>query len=122
MISKLNYFLHKPCTIITSPINRNFTEQQALDYFTGFVESIDSVGIMMRQLSGPQKTYIFINNIVSIAEEAIELLPESKSEILPSAEPVIDKSVVQKQTKPDKYINADALMSLSQQMKQNKNI
>ena len=67
-------------------------------------------------------TYIFINNIVSIAEEAIELLPESKSEILPSAEPVIDKSVVQKQTKPDKYINADALMSLSQQMKQNKNI
>jgi len=76
----------------------------------------------MRQLSGPQKTYIFINNIVSIAEEAIELLPESKSEILPSAEPVIDKSVVQKQTKPDKYINADALMSLSQQMKQNKNI
>lgn len=106
----LNYFINKPCTIITSPINRNFTEKQLLDYFTGFVESIDAKGVLLRQLSGPQKTYIVFNNIISIAEEAIELTPPP------------NKDVVQKQPKVDKYINPDALSNLSKQMKQNNNI
>mgnify|MGYP003328882632 CR=1 FL=1 len=118
MIPKLNYFLNKPCTIITSPINRDFTEKQLLDYFTGFVESVDSTGVLLRQLSGTQKTYIFINNIISIAEEAVEVLPDESVPVI--SEPA--KSSTQKQTQTDKYINADVLMNLSQQMKQNKNI
>ena len=110
MNSKLQYFINKPCTILTSPINRNFTEKQLLDYFTGFVESVDSEGILLRQLVGGQKSYIFLNNIISIAEEAVETTP------------IAAESVPQKQSKVDKYINPDALANLSQQMKQKNNI
>lgn len=108
MSTKLQYFINKPCTILTSPINRNFTEKQLLDYFTGFVESVDSEGILLRQLSGNQKTYIFLNNVISIAEEMVE--------------PISVEPVIQKQAKTDKYINPDALADLSRQMKQKNNI
>jgi hypothetical protein len=107
----LSYFINKPCTIFTVPINRNFTEKQLLDYFTGFVESFDENGIFIKQLTGNQKTYIFLNNVISIAEEAMSY--NDPPEI---AQPPIKN--IQKQSQKDKYIiNPDALADMAKQMK-----
>lgn len=98
-LDKLNYFINRPCTVFTSPINRDFKQEnpkaypgQLLAYFTGFVESVDEFGVMLRHFSTPQKTFILLHNIVAIAEEVfvpteattepqIETEPETKSEI-----------------------------------------
>jgi hypothetical protein len=86
-LDKLNYFVNRPCSVFTSPINRDFKQEnpkaypgQLLAYFTGFVESVDEFGVMLKHFTGSQKTYILLPNIVAIAEESIEPMPEPKIE------------------------------------------
>ena len=40
-------FLNKICTIILKPINRNFNEEQNINYFVGSVIDINEEGILM---------------------------------------------------------------------------
>ena len=67
----LDYFIGKICTVFTSPINRNYKEEQLHNYFLGIVESVDEVGISLKQLTGNLKTFLFLRNIVGIAEEEV---------------------------------------------------
>jgi len=65
----LDYFRNKIVTIFTSPINRNFTEQEALEYFVGKITSIDDNGIWYEHLKTKCLNFIFYNKITSISEE-----------------------------------------------------
>lgn len=77
----MKYFIGKACTIFTSEINRQFTEEQSLMYFTGIVEAIDETGILVAQIGKPLKSYFLFNKIVGIAEEEV-----AESEGIPSDE------------------------------------
>src|ERR1035437_7689701 len=88
---KLNYFNNKFCTIFTSPTNRTFSPQQLLEYFSGFIESIDNNGIMINSIN-KTKSYFFLDDVVSIAEE--QTLDEEKNakeieEIKKAKEPIL---------------------------------
>jgi hypothetical protein len=77
----INYFKGKLCTIITSPINRDFQEEaiavgqkslypkNALNYFMGTFQGHDNLGVMLE--SGGTKTYYLFDKIVAIAEEEV---------------------------------------------------
>jgi len=70
-MQNLNHFIGKVCTVFTSPINRNYKEEQLHNYFLGVVESVDSEGISLGQLTGNLKTFLFFPHIVGIAEEEV---------------------------------------------------
>jgi hypothetical protein len=67
----LKYFVGKICTIFTSPINREFTERQNVDYFVGRVDGFDDKGILMSHVISNCKNYYFFQNVISIAEEQL---------------------------------------------------
>lgn len=82
---KLQYFVGKVCTVFTHPINRDFKTEspdtyprQLLYYFLGLVESVDDDGIMLRQISSNQRTFLYHLGIIGIAEE--QVLDPSKEE------------------------------------------
>lgn len=75
-INQLTELVGKPCSVFTSPINRNFKEEnpqsypkQVYCYFVGILQSIDENGVVLQQLTTGLKTYIFSSSIVAIAEE-----------------------------------------------------
>jgi hypothetical protein len=85
MSKALNYFVGRICTVFTTPINRNFKEenpatypQQLVVYFTGVVDAVDDTGITLSQLDNGLKSYFFRSHIIGIAEE--EVLDPSKPE------------------------------------------
>lgn len=110
-MSKLEYFINKPCTVFTSPTNRNFKEEnpqtfpaQVLAYFTGFIESIDDIGIMLRGVNN-KKTFLFMHNVVGIAEEEVEL---PKQTFTTSPTPLVES---------DEYVNPSKMTALAKELK-----
>ena len=140
----LQHFVGKVCTIFTTPINRNYKEENPqtfpepmYHYFTGRIESIDALGILVSQVLTPEKckSYFFWQNLVGIAEEA-ELspnIPEHASEIqkikATNAEEVAKSDAklevesaqpkFQVEQPPDSlFINPESMSKLQDQMKQ----
>lgn len=73
----LSYFIGKVCSVFTQPCNRDFRLegpnylQQYFRYFLGVVESIDDDGLLLTQVRGGLKTYIFREGLVALAEEEV---------------------------------------------------
>ena len=65
----LDYFKNKIVTIFTSPINRQFSEQELLEYFVGKITSIDDNGRWYEHLKTKCLNFIFYDKITSISEE-----------------------------------------------------
>lgn len=94
------YFIGKVCTVFTTQINRNFKEENPsrypvnlYTYFVGFVEDIDEAGILLKQASTGHKTYLFMHNVVAVAEEVLEEIKPEDIQILnksPAKESDID--------------------------------
>ena len=77
-VKLLEKFVGKICTIITTPINRDFKSenekgypQVLYNYFMGRVVSIDEDGICLAQLGEdpPLHSYFFLDHVVTIAQE-----------------------------------------------------
>lgn len=65
----LEYFKNKIVTIFTAPINRNFTEEQSVDYFVGKITSVDDDGIWYEHVKSKCLNFVFYDKITGIAEE-----------------------------------------------------
>jgi hypothetical protein len=65
----LEYFKNKIVTFFVSPINRNFDEEQILDYFLGRVTEMDDQGIWFEHVKSKCMNFIFYDKIISISEE-----------------------------------------------------
>lgn len=63
-------FLNKICTIFVRNINRNFNEEQNIDYFVGKVLQINEDGILIEHVASKSKSFYFLNSIIGIAEES----------------------------------------------------
>jgi hypothetical protein len=70
-IDNLRYFAGRICTIHTRPSNWKLDQQQNLDYFMGLVESIDPMGVVLKNTINSNKTYVFLESIIAIAEESV---------------------------------------------------
>ena len=67
----LEYFKNKVVTILSQPINRNFTEEACIDYFVGKITQIDDSGIWYEHIKTKCLNFIFYDKIVTIAEEKV---------------------------------------------------
>jgi hypothetical protein len=77
----LKYFVGKVCTILTSPINRDFKQEnpstypeQLYNYFMGRVLEVDGRGgIWLEQVLTPEKLkcYFYGQHIIGVAEERV---------------------------------------------------
>ena len=76
MIEDLKYFVGKYCTITTVQINYRFKYEEMINYFMGRVESVGEVGLMIVHHVTKCKSFIFLNQIVSISEEQYTEDPE----------------------------------------------
>lgn len=82
-ISNLRYFVGRVCTVHSRPSNWKLDQQQNLDYFMGVVESIDPMGLVLKNTINSKKTYVFLESIIAIAEESIH---ESTEELQKAVE------------------------------------
>jgi len=108
----LQYFVGKFCTILTTPINRDFKEENpasfpksVFHYFLGFVESIQPEYIIVSQPATGLKTVFFRSNIVGLAEE--EVLDE------PPPEAAIEQPEIPEIPSAPKFINIEELSKLT---------
>jgi hypothetical protein len=85
----LDYFRNKIVTIFTSPINRQFGEQELLEYFVGKITSIDDGGIWYEHLKTKCLNFIFYDKITSISEE--RFIPADQAEQM--AEEIVQNEV-----------------------------
>jgi hypothetical protein len=108
--SNLNYFIGKPVTVISTAYTKFFSNEMFSNYFVGIVESIDENGILLKSLTNNCKSYYFLDNIISIAEELIlnEDDPEDKSII-----DEIKKEVVKNPNLKNQLIDIEALDKLT---------
>lgn len=67
----MKYFVGKVCTIITSPINRPFTESDLIEYFVTKIVSIDSEGVLGSHPKEGLMNYFRMDSIISIQEERV---------------------------------------------------
>jgi hypothetical protein len=72
----LEFFVGKVCSILVVPINRKFDEETNLEYFLGIIQRIEELGIWYSHISNGKMNFVFMNHIVSIAEETF--LPKEK--------------------------------------------
>jgi len=128
-IERLQHFVGRPCTILTRGINRDFINENPhnypellINYFTGIVESVDEMGIMMKQLvsTKSQKTYFFLHSIVGIAEE--EQLDPNNPDDAKAIEKIKTKTQevsdnMQQKTQLGQNLNAEELKQAAQAMK-----
>jgi len=105
----LEYFKNKFCTVFTTPINRNFKEEnpgtypkQIFTYFAGMVEDVSPEGIMLTQFNTGLKTFLFKSHIVGIAEEQM-LDPDD-----PQHKEIIEKFKQESNTAQELMKKADA--------------
>lgn len=77
-VKKLRYFVGRPCTVFTTPINRNYREEnpnnyvkQMINYFVGIVEVADEDGVVLKHLNDPGRTFFLMEHVVGIAEEQV---------------------------------------------------
>ena len=106
------YFIGKSCTIFTTPINEFKTENPStyppklIDYFVGFVESINENGVLISQASTGLKTWFYKSHVIGIAEEALEI-----------PEPEIKK--VESKLNDSKFVDIENIEKLAKKYKQN---
>jgi len=60
-------------TIFTVPMNRPFDQKEMFHYFLGMVESVDSEGVLITQVTTGLRSYFLFNSIVGIVEEEVEV-------------------------------------------------
>lgn len=129
----LQHFVGKVCTIFTTPTNRNYKEENPqtfpepmYHYFTGRVEKIDALGILVSQVLTPEKckSYFFMQNLVGIAEE-VELSPSNPvhaAEIdkikKETAKEIASFNAKVEQTPDSPFVNPESMSDLSKQMKE----
>lgn len=89
----LEYFKNKIVSFLVGPINRNFSEEQALDYFVGKITQVDESGIWFEHVQTKCLNFIFYEKIISIAEE--KFVPDEKEETKDVIEEPITNSVPQ---------------------------
>jgi len=71
-MNDLSYFIGKVCTILTSPVNRQFVnETQYVNIFVGIVDSINEKGIWIIKLGTRKKAFFTFHALVGINEESI---------------------------------------------------
>ena len=83
-----NLFVNKICTIFVNKINRNFDEEQNVNYFVGKILEINKDGILIEHIANKCKSFFYLHSIIGIAEESFiahesnekENLNENKSE------------------------------------------
>lgn len=64
-------FLGKICTVSTVQINFRYKEEAMMAYFMGYVESIDSSGIMLVHPQSKCKSFIALEYVVAVSEEQV---------------------------------------------------
>jgi hypothetical protein len=79
-IRSLEYFQNKMVTFFTTSINRNFNEEQSINYFVGKLVKLDDFGIWYEHPASKCMTFIFYDKILSIAEEQVIAEEEEKSQ------------------------------------------
>lgn len=67
----LNYFVGKYCTISTTQINFRFNPEIMISYFSGFINEIDTAGILMTHHITQKKNFIKWEHVVGIHEEVV---------------------------------------------------
>lgn len=117
-MSKLKYFIGKPCTIFTVNLNRNFKDEnpatfveQIYNYFFGIVEDADAEGIWIRQISNNKRSFFAKNYIVSIAEETM-LDPERNADLINQIKQSTQPLKEVYKDSGSEYINTDTLSAL----------
>jgi len=78
----LEFFVGKVCTIFVVPINRHFDEKTNIEYFLGIIQKIEELGIWYSHITNGKMNFVFMNHIVSIAEETF--IPKQPDELKPS--------------------------------------
>lgn len=82
-IDALRYFVGRICTIHARPSNWKLDQQQNLDYYMGLVETIDPMGVVLKNTINSNKTYVFLESVIAIAEESVH---ESTEELKKAVE------------------------------------
>lgn len=113
----LTYFKGKVCSIFTVQTQRKMKNaEEEFQYFVGVVESIDSYGIFITQISTGLKSYFYANNIVGICEEEV-LDPKD-----PNDSEIIKEISPETQIDSEEKIDVDSLTNLINNVKtQSKN-
>lgn len=121
--AKLNYFVGKVCTIFTRPINRDFYVEaqesgtsalkQVMLYSIGYVESIDEMGVWLKQLHSSRKSFFYHDQIVNIAEEEV-LDPKEDAAIIEQ----FQTAVVPPKKPASPYVDPSMMNDLVRQMKE----
>ncbi len=111
-MANLSDLVGKVCTVSTVEVNFRFKAEQMMDYFMGFVESIDEEFVWLRHTQTKCISAIARKYIVSIAEE----------QILYDANPEHAKIIEEyRKEKPDSiknaFVNPKALSDLTEKMK-----
>lgn len=132
--NSLNYFLGKVCTVFTTPINRNYKEENPntypkplYQYFMGRILSVDSYGIMVEQVmaENPSKklrTWYKLDQVVALAEEEeldasnptdAAVINEIKNGNKVAYEKAAENIQQLEEIKKNPYIDIDALANMS---------
>ena len=86
----INFFLNKVCTIFLNKINRNFNEEQSINYFVGKVLEINKDGILIEHIGNKCKSFFYTHSIIGIAEESF--IPPNEKENLKTSD--VKKEIV----------------------------
>lgn len=69
MLKNLEYFVGKICTIFTVQINFRYKEEAMMAYFMGYVDSVDTSGIIITHPQTKCRSFIPLQHLVAISEE-----------------------------------------------------
>lgn len=97
-LEHLQYFVGRPCSIFTVPINRQLDEAVAWEHFAVRVQEIDIDGLWGTHLEHGTVSFFPMAHIVSIQEE-LELNPKN-----PEHARIIEKLEQQKPPAPKKPV------------------
>ncbi len=139
-MSDLSYFIGRVCTILTKPINRQFSEEDNINYFIGEILSIDALGITIASVVDDTRSFFYKESIIGICEEP-SYNPEDEEDLkkiaehenkkreifmLPSEEPA-PEPIPEQQSEPMVYeegindqpfLDTNALREMAKQAKQ----
>lgn len=121
---KLDDFIGKPVTILTTPINRDFKAEnpktyprQLHVYFVGIFQEADHHGVWIRQIISGKMSFFPWNHIVSIAEEeALDPNNEEDRKIIDSMIEIPEPQSVPMNTGEGSTISPDLLADMQKQV------
>lgn len=116
MTPAMQYFVGKPVTIFTHPINRQFAEEDLIKYFVGEVQSVDNTGVLMRQFGCDRQSYFTWHGILGIVEEET-FNPDDPKDMEKIAEMMKAEPALTPQTSP--FIDIKAIKEMAQKAKKN---